>query len=57
MDIGTSYLWGKVEIEFSFNNVLNKRNFQQTTYSSMSESTTLNYFRPREILIKMRLNF
>lgn len=57
MDIATSYLWKKVEIEFSINNVLNKRNFQQTTYSSMSESTTLNYFRPREILIKMRLNF
>nr|WP_302831493.1 carboxypeptidase-like regulatory domain-containing protein [uncultured Bacteroides sp.] len=57
MDIATSYLWKKVEIELSINNVLNKRSFQQTTYSSMSESTTLNYFRPREILIKMRMNF
>lgn len=57
MDIATSYLWKRVEIEFSMSNVLNKRNFQQTMYSSMSESTTLNYFRPREMLIKMRMNF
>lgn len=57
MDIATSYLWKKVEIELSINNVLNKRLFQQTTYSSMSESTTLNYFRPREMLIKLRMNF
>ncbi|MCD8093118.1 MAG: carboxypeptidase-like regulatory domain-containing protein [Bacteroides sp.] len=57
MDIATSYLWKKMEVELSINNILNKQNFQQTTYSSMSESTTLNYFRPREAIIKIRMNF
>lgn len=57
MDIATSYLWKKTEVELSINNILDKRNFQQTTYSSMSESTTSNYFRPREALVKLRMNF
>lgn len=57
MDIATSYLWKKTEIELSINNILNKQNYQQTTYSSMSESTTLNYFRPREAIVKLRINF
>lgn len=57
MDIAASYLWKKMEVELSINNILNKRNFQQTTYVSMSESTTLNYFRPREAIVKLRMSF
>lgn len=57
MDIAASYLWKKMEVELSINNILNKRNFQQTIYASMSESTTLNYFRPREAIVKWRMSF
>jgi len=57
MDVSASYLWKRVEVELNINNVLDKQSFQQTTYSSMSESTTLSYFRPREMLIKTRMSF
>lgn len=56
MDISTSYLFNRVEIELTMNNVLNKRNFQQTIYSSMNEISTLNYFRSREILVKLMVS-
>lgn len=56
LDLSSSYLWKKVEIELCINNLLNKRNFKTTTYTQMTESTTLNYFRSREFLVKLRMN-
>lgn len=57
MDAAVSYLFKRVEVELIMNNMLDKRNLQQTIYSSISESLTLNYFRPREILIRLMVNF
>ncbi|NCC10454.1 MAG: hypothetical protein EOM31_08120 [Bacteroidia bacterium] len=57
MDAATSYLFKKVEIELSMNNILNKKTFSQTVYSSVSEQTTLNYFRPREVMAKLYITF
>lgn len=57
MDAAASYSLKRLEIELTVNNVLNKQNFQQTIYSSMNESSTLNYFRPREILAKFMVSF
>ena len=56
LDISSSYLWIKVEIELCINNLLNKRNYINTTYTQLSESTTHNYFRSREFLVKLRMN-
>ena len=57
MDAGVSYLFKKIEIELSMNNILNKKSYSQTIYSSVSEQTTLNYFRPREIMAKVYITF
>lgn len=57
MDAAVSYLRKQLEIELTGNNMLNKRAFQQTIYSSMSESLTLNHFRAREILVKLMISF
>lgn len=57
MDAAVSYLYKKAEIELNVNNIFNKKSFQQTTYSSMSEQSTLNYFRPREIMAKLMISF
>jgi hypothetical protein len=57
MDTAVSYLYKQVEFEFSMNNILNKSYFQQIAYSSMMEESTLNYFRSREGLIKVMINF
>lgn len=57
MDAAVSYLHKQLEIELTGNNILNKRTFQQTIYSSMSESSTLNHFRAREVLVKLMISF
>lgn len=57
MDTAVSYLHKQLEVELTGNNILNKRSFQQTIYSSMSESSTLNHFRAREILVKLMISF
>lgn len=57
MDAAASYLFKRYEVELTVNNLLNNRNFEQTRFSSMSESITRNYFRPREIVIKFMIGF
>ncbi|RGN31392.1 hypothetical protein [Bacteroides oleiciplenus] len=57
MDIALSFLYKKIEVQLKVNNILNKHQFQQTVYSSMSESSTINYFRSREALVKIAIGF
>jgi len=57
MDAAVSYIYKQIEFEFSMNNLLNKKSFQQTSYSSMMEENSLNYFRSREGLLKVMISF
>ena len=57
MDAAVSYLHKQLEIELTGNNILNRRTFQQTIYSSMTESSTLSHFRTREIVVKLMVSF
>lgn len=57
MDARASYSFKRIEVELSIRNLLNKQDFKQTMYASMSESQTANYFRPREVLLKCMVAF
>lgn len=57
MDVAVSYLFMRCEVELAANNLLNNRSFEQTLFSSMSESTMRNHFRPREVVVKFRIGF
>lgn len=57
MDAAVSYLYKQVELELNVTNIFDKKSFRQTTYSSMSEQFTLNYFHPREITAKLMISF
>lgn len=57
MDAAVSYLHKKAEIELNVNNIFNNKSFRQTVHAATSEQFTLNYFRPREIVVKLMISF